>query len=124
MKLGIATLRQQQEQRQTGDLVALAVVGGQSGRGQLVEGLQLLDVAGEGVGVSGADGEQGSLLVGFAGEGEEGGRRFGGGGEGVELEEGELGFGEEGVCVGVAHGGGVLELGDDLGEGAFGHGCG
>jgi hypothetical protein len=97
VEAGVVTLGQQEEQVQAGDLAALAVrvrrrVGG---RGQLVEGLQLLVVAGEGVGVLGADGEEGARFEGEAREGEEGGGRAGAGKEGIEMEEGELCFGEQ-----------------------------
>lgn len=83
MELGVAALGQQQQQVQARDLVALGQVGGQHGGGELVEGRQLGDVAGEGVRVAGADGVEGTLLVGLAREGEDGrGLRRGGGREG------------------------------------------
>lgn len=122
MELGVEALGQEQQQAEARDAVPLGDVGGQDVGGQLVEGLELLDVAGEGGGVAGADGKEGALLVRLAGEGEDVLGRGGARGERVELEEGELGLGEEGVGLGVAHGGGVLELAEDLGEVAVGHG--
>lgn len=71
MKLSIPTLGEQQQQAQTSDLVPLSNIRRQTGRGQLVKGLQLVDVAGEVLGVAGADGEEGALLIGFSGEGED-----------------------------------------------------
>lgn len=123
MELCIAALCEEQQQAEAGDSVALCKIGLEAGRGQLVERLELLDVAGEGVWVAGADGKEGTLLVCFAGKGEKARGDVWRWGECLEVEEGELCFGEEGVCVGVAHGWGVLELAEDLGEGAFSH-CG
>lgn len=105
MELGVATLGEEEEQAEPRDLVPLGDVGAQPRGGELVVGLELLDVAGEGVRVAGADGEEGALLVGLAGEGEDGLGGGCGGGEGLEAEEGELGLGQEGVRVGVGHGG-------------------
>lgn len=124
VEVRIIALCQEQQQAQSGDLVPLCGVWGKNGCGQLVEGLELLYVASEGVRVAGADSEEGALLVGLAGEGEEIAWSGRGWCEGVELEEGELCFGEKGVCVGVGHGGGVFELAQNLGECAFGHGEG
>lgn len=72
MELGVAALGQQQKQVQARDLVAFGQAGREHGGGELVEGRQLGDVAGEGVRVAGADGVQGALLVGLAGEGQDG----------------------------------------------------
>ena len=136
MELGILSLRQQQQQIQARNLVLLLPVcvrtgnPATSGTGtdstlELVEPLELADVAQKGVGVLGADRGQGTLLVDLAGEREEGGVGGGAGrgrGQRVELEEQELGFGEEGGGVGVGEGGGGgLELGEDLGELSFCH---
>jgi hypothetical protein len=57
VELSISTLCQEQKQAQTSDLVALGQVGRENSSGKLVEGLKLLDVAGESFGVAGADGE-------------------------------------------------------------------
>lgn len=72
MEFGVATLREQQQEVQARHLVALGQVGGEHGGGELVKGRQLGDVAGEGFGVAGTDGVQGALLVGLAGEGQDG----------------------------------------------------
>ncbi|KND90897.1 hypothetical protein TOPH_04475 [Tolypocladium ophioglossoides CBS 100239] len=74
VELCVTTLRQEKEQAQACDLVALGKVGGQSCGRQLVKGLELLDIAGEGIWVPGADGEEGTLLVRLSGEGQEIGR--------------------------------------------------
>ena len=59
------------------------------------------------------------MLVGGAGEGEMGGGGGGRWGEGGELEEEELGAGEEGRGFGVGEGG--LEVREEGGELLFGH---
>lgn len=124
MELRVLALRQQQQQAQPGNLIPLRNIDRESIRWQLIERLQLLNVAGESLRVAGANGEDGALLVRLACECENGLRDGRRGSERFEVEEGEFGFGEEGVGFGVAHGGVALELGEDLGEGAFGHGGG
>lgn len=120
---GVLALHEEQEQVQASDLVSLGQLGGQDRGGQLVEGLELLDVAGEGRGVAGADGGEGALLVEGAREREEVRRGGGGDGQGVELEEVKLGAREEGGGLIVGEGRG-LEFGDDLGEALLRHGVG
>ena len=125
MELAVPALRQEEQQVQAGDLVALGDVGGDDVAGQLVEGRELRDVAGEGVGVAGADGHEGALLVRLAGEGQQGRVRRGRGRQGVELEQQELGFREQGGRLVIAERGGLdLELGEDLGELSIRHGSG
>lgn len=125
VELGVAALGQQEQQVQAGDLVPVPVVGGGALGvvviGELVEGLQLRDVAREGLGVLGADAEEGAGLVHLPREGEVRGRRRGGRRDGPELEEGDLGLGEElgGLAVGGVGVG--FELREDLLEGALGH---
>jgi len=95
---------------------------GEGGGGQVVEGLQLLEVAREGGGVLQADGDEGAELERLARQGEGVCRGGGGGDERVELEEGQLGFGEEGgrfVVVVAAER--VVELFEQGGEVFFGH---
>lgn len=120
VELGVAALCQQEQQVEARDLVPVAVaIGGIVG--ELVEGLQLRDVAGEGLGVLGADAEEGAGLVDFPREREVRGRRRGGRRDGLELEEGDLGLGEElgGLAVGGVGVG--FELREDLLEGALRH---
>lgn len=135
VELGVPALCQQQQEVQPRDAVALGERGGEDRGRQLVEGRQLRDVAGEGLRIARADAVEGSLLVGLAREGEDalrwlllravGGDGGGGGGEGVELEELQFCFGEEGRGVGVAEGRGLgFQLGEDLLQLAFGHGVG
>lgn len=140
VELGVAALGEQQQQVQAGDAVALGERGGQDGGGELVEGGQLCDVAGEGLWVAGPDAVEGALLVGLAGEGEDAlgwlllllllgvfVAADGGGGwrQGVEFEELQFCFGEEGCGVGVAESRGLgFQLGEDLLQLAFGHGVG
>lgn len=64
-----------------------------------------MDVAGEGIGVFGSDGEESAGFENFAGELEGGGGSAGLRCEGFEFEEGDFGFGEEGGAVGVVTGG-------------------
>ena len=59
----------------------------EAGRGEFVEGEELLEVACESVGVLEADGEEGAGFEGLAGEVEEGRGGCGGGEEGGEVEE-------------------------------------
>ncbi len=97
MKAGIVPLGQQQQQIQARHLAPLAVARGlEVGRRELVEGQQLLEVAGEGVGVLQADGEEGAGFERGPGEAEQLGGGGRGGQEGVELEELAFGGGEEG----------------------------
>lgn len=120
VELGVAALGQQEQQIQAGDLVPVPVP--MPGIvGQLVEGLQLRHVAREGLGVLGADAEQGAGLVHLPREREVRGRRREGRRHGLELEEGDLGLGEElgGLAVGGVGVG--FELREDLLEGALGH---
>lgn len=60
-----------------------------------------------------ADGGEGAELEHLAGGGEEVRRRCGGGDEGIEGEEGEFGFGEEGAGLGVGGGVGLAKLLED-----------
>lgn len=76
VELVVEALGEQEKEVEACDLVALGDVGG----GELVKGRELGYVAREGVGVFGADGGQGALFVGLAGEGEEGGVGYGEGG--------------------------------------------
>lgn len=69
VELGVPALREQQEQVQPRDLVPLRRVGREHGRRQLVEGLELLNVAREGRGIARADRGEGALLVEGAREG-------------------------------------------------------
>lgn len=102
VELGVAALGQQEQQVQTSDLVAHLGVGLELRRGQLIEGLQLREVAGEGVWVAGANRGEGAILVDAPGEQQELGGRVGGGCEGVQLQQRQLGFGEQtaGFAVG------------------------
>lgn len=135
VELGVAALRQQEQQVQAGDAVALGQRRREHACGELVEGRQLRHVPREGLGVPRPDAVEGSLLVCLAREGEDalgwllrgvgaadGGRGWG---KGVELQELQFCFGEEGRGVGVAEGRGLgFQLGEDLLQLAFGHGVG
>ena len=68
------------------------------------------------------DGDQGAEFEGFAREGEGVGGCVGGGDERVEVQEGELGGGEEGRGAGVVVAReGFVELVEEGGEVFFGH---
>lgn len=122
VKARVIALTEQQQQIQACDFAFLRAVVGEGGGGQVVEGLQLLEVAREGGGVLQADGDEGAELERLARQGEGVCRGGGGGDERVELEEGQLGFGEEGgrfVVVVAAER--VVELFEQGGEVFFGH---
>lgn len=125
MELGVPALREQEQQVQTRHLVPVILVGAALGMvGELVEGLQLRHVAGEGLGVLGADAEEGAGFVDLPCEGEMCGWCGGGGRHGLELEQADLGLGEKFRCLAV---GGVwmgFELRENLLERALGHGSG
>lgn len=73
----------------------------------------MLEVPREGLRLLLSDGGEGAELEHLAGGGEEVRRRCWGGDEGVEGEEGEFGFGEEGGGLAVGGGVGLAKLLED-----------
>ena len=130
METRVIAHTQQQQQVQPGHFALVAMLccrstgGFALSRWQGVEGLQLLVVAREGVGVAQADAEEGAELEGLAGEGQVVGGGGVGGEQGVEVQEGEFGAGEEGGGLGEGGGFRGVELRDELFEFFVGHGCG
>lgn len=94
MEAGVVALAELKKEVEACDFRAVGGwLGGEGG--EVVEGLQLGVVADEGLGVAGADAEEGAGFEDGAG-GEEG-RGGGGGGrdQGIVIEQGEFGFLEE-----------------------------
>lgn len=82
----ITALGQKEQEVQSRDLVPCIVVGLELAGRELVEGLQLLYVALEGIGIPGADRCDGTELVDFPGSGEQVGGGRGGRRQGLELQ--------------------------------------
>ena len=102
VELGVAALGEEEQEVEAGDLVPLAGGGGRLLL-LLVEGLQLGDVAGKGVGIARADAEQGAGLVDVAGLRELVGGDGGGRGQGALLQQQDLGPRQQRRGLGVGH---------------------
>jgi len=128
METRVVAHTQQEKQIQARDLALITVLCALCGRGfrrrQGVERLQLLEVAGECVGIAQADAEEGAELEGFAGQGQVVGGAGFGRQEGVEVQQGEFGAREQLRRLRKGRGFCGVQLLDDLSEFLVGHGCG